>query len=59
MWIFELCPENVDFVQKLLSTKTQNRKYLENYALDEIFDISFVKLVERNPTVLVSGRYDQ
>ena len=52
--------ENVDFVQKRRSTKTQNRKYLENYALDDKYlNISFVQLVERNPTVLVSGRYDQ
>ena len=49
--------ENVDFVTV---QKTQNRKYLENGASHEKrFIIIFMQLVERNPTVFVSGHYDQ
>ena len=47
--------ENVDFVRVW---KRQNRKYLENGApYEEKYE--FVLLVERNPMVFVSGRYDQ
>ena len=49
--------ENVDFVRV---RTTQNRKYIANGASDEKkMSNIFVQLVQRNPTVFVSGSYAQ